>query len=206
MAVFSFHPVKNITTGEGGMITTNDQKLYNKLLTLRSHGITQNNDAAYKKGSGYYEMNSLGFNYRLTDFQAALGISQLKKLNLFVKKRRKIVEIYKKGFKNNVFFDLPTEDKNSKSSWHIYVIKLKGKYGNKRRAVFEKLESSGISVRVHFIPIHTQPYYKKTFGYKKGDYPVAEKYYERGLTIPIFPDLKDNDSKKVTDVINDCIK
>ena len=202
MTVFSFHPAKHITTGEGGAITTNNQKFYEKLLILRSHGMVKNEKTKKQKGSWYYEMKSLGFNYRITDFQCALGILQLKKLDSFIKRRREIVKIYEKALKNNEYFDLPIEENLTKSSWHLYVIRLKNKYVGRRKEIFNKLRKMGIGVQVHYIPIHTQPYYKERFNNKIGDYPIAENYYKKCITIPLFPKM----TNKEVQYVVDCIK
>ena len=190
MTVFSFHPVKSITTGEGGAVLTNNKDLYEKLLLLRSHGITKDKRKFInkKEGGWYYEMHELGFNYRITDFQCALGISQLKKLDKFIKRRREIVDIYNKELSEIDEIILPVERPYVKSSWHIYYIRLKNP--QKRRFVFEKLQEKGIGVQVHYIPVYRQPYYQTNFGYKKGDYPKAEDYYHRSLTVPLYPKIK----------------
>lgn len=190
MTVFSFHPVKSITTGEGGAVLTNNKDLYEKLLLLRNHGITKDKRKFInkKEGGWYYEMHELGFNYRITDIQSALGISQLKKLDKFIKRRREIVDIYNKELSEIDEIILPVERPYVKSSWHIYYIRLKNP--QKRRFVFEKLQEKGIGVQVHYIPVYRQPYYQTNFGYKKGDYPKAEDYYHRSLTVPLYPKIK----------------
>jgi len=185
MTVFSFHPAKSITTGEGGAILTNRKDLYEKLLSLRNHGIIRKNVKLF--GPWYYQMQYLGFNYRITDFQCALGISQLNKIDSFIKRRREIVSIYNKELSGISGITLPVERPYAKSSWHIYCIRLKAH--SRRKDVFEKLQKAGIGVQVHYIPVYWHPYYKNTWGYKRGLCPMAEDYYKRVLTIPLFPKM-----------------
>ncbi|MDD5005736.1 MAG: UDP-4-amino-4,6-dideoxy-N-acetyl-beta-L-altrosamine transaminase [Candidatus Omnitrophica bacterium] len=187
MAVFSFHPVKSITTGEGGAVLTNRKDLYKRLLLLRNHGIAKDRKKIKKTGSWYYEMQHLGFNYRITDFQCALGISQLGKIDKFIDKKRKIVKLYDRNLSQISTIILPKERNYVKSSWHIYCIRLKN--ASVRRFVFDKLKKYHIGIQVHYIPVHLQPYYRKNLGYKKGDYPKAERYYSKAITIPLFPGL-----------------
>lgn len=203
MAVFSFHPVKHITTGEGGVITTNNLKLYEKLLLLRTHGITKtstnfiNKDLAFSTSEKlasnvnpwYYEMQELGFNYRITDLQCALGLSQFDKLDYFVAMRREIAAKYNEAFKDIECIKTMKEPEKSKSTWHLYVVQIDfQRLGKSRSLVMNKLREKGIATQVHYIPVHLQPYYKK-MGYKKGDYPVAEQYYKLCLSLPLFPGL-----------------
>lgn len=203
LTIFSFHPVKTITTGEGGAITTNSKELYKKLLFLRSHGITKDPELlSMNPGPWYYEMQSLGFNYRLTDLQAALGSSQLKRLNDFKKRRRDIISKYNKAFSSSNYLTIPYEKKDVSSCFHLYVLQFDFKaIGLSRKEVMERLKENGIFAQVHYIPVHLQPYYKKTFGYKVGDYPVAEHYYERCLSIPLFPAMTDEDVELVIKAI-----
>ncbi len=197
MTVFSFHPVKHITTCEGGAVLTNNRELYEKLLVFRNHGITKEKTKLINKNDGdwYYEMQELGFNYRITDFQCALGISQLKKLDKFIERRREITDIYNQELAKVDEIILPQERPYVKSSWHIYFIRLKNPA--KRKQVFEKLQKSGIGVQVHYIPIHLQPYYQERFGYKEGSYPKAEKYYEEAITLPLYPKMTDDEVNHV---------
>ena len=195
MTVFSFHPVKSITTGEGGAVLTNDKKLYEKLLMLRNHGITRKKAKLKEEGRWYYEMQELGFNYRITDFQCALGISQLKKLDKFIEKRRKIANIYTKQLSKVDNIILPIEKKHVKSSWHLYYVRLKNP--KKRRVVFDKLQKFGIGVQVHYIPVYRHPYYRERLGTLKDGYPKAEAYYRTTITLPIFPTL----TKKRVEII-----
>jgi UDP-4-amino-4,6-dideoxy-N-acetyl-beta-L-altrosamine transaminase len=196
MAVLSFHPVKSITTGEGGAVLTNNEDWHKKLIAFRQHGIVKEQGAFYNKGGHlgqwYYEMQYLGFNYKLTDIQSALGNSQLRKLDSFIRRRRDIVEIYAAAFKDNPFFELPIEKKHVSSSWHLYPIRLKDKYKQNKIKIFAELRESGLGVQVHYIPVHLQPYYQQ-LGYRKGLCPNAEDFYEREISIPLYPAMSDED-------------
>lgn len=190
ITVFSFHPVKHITTGEGGMVLTNRKDLYKKLTVFRNHGIVRNRKDLLRKneGSWYYEIQDLGFNYRITDFQCALGISQLKKLGRFIKRRRRIANNYRKELSKIDAITLPVEKDYAKSVWHIYVIRV----NRERKKIFNKLAKEGIGVNVHYRPIYLHPFYKQ-LGYKEGLCPKAEKYYREALTIPLYPKMKNED-------------
>ena len=203
MTVFSFHPVKHITTGEGGMITTNSESLYHKLIKLRSHGITRDSRSFKEPSHGdwYYEMQDLGFNYRLTDIQAALGISQLKKLDSFVARRRQIVGQYNQAFKG-LPVELPSEPEGCFNSYHLYVVRVDKKIKTTRKDLYFKLKEKGIHTQVHYLPAHTMPYYQEHFGYKWGDYPVAEDHYSRVLSLPMYPAMTDDD----VDYVINCMK
>ena len=190
MTILSFHPVKHITTGEGGMILTNNKIFYEELKVLRSHGIIKKPE----KGGWYYEIENPSFNFRITDFQCALGLSQLKKLDKFIKRRREIVQLYHKNFKNIKNIILPQESKGSASSWHIYPIQVAGQ---DRKKVFDRLRENGIGVQVHYMPLHLHPFYQKKFGYEAGDFPVAGQYYERAISLPLFPSMTSSNIKKV---------
>lgn len=206
MTVFSFHPVKHITTCEGGAITTNDKSLYDKLRELRSHGITREK-MSQNPGPWYYEMTSLGFNYRMTDVHATLGISQLKKLNKYIERRKQIVNQYNEAFARLDNVTTPYEKFFGFSAFHLYVLKIDfDNIKRSRKQIMEELKSKNIGVQVHYIPVHTQPYYTKNYGYKYGDYPVAEKYYEQALSIPLFPKMTDEDVSYVIKNINSLIK
>lgn len=199
MTAFSFHPVKHITTGEGGMITTNDEELYNRLVLFRSHGITRdaNRLANKNEGSWYYEQLELGYNYRITDIQCALGISQISKLDKFLGRRREIAEKYNSYLKNIDGIILPYQASYSKSSWHLYVIQIElEKFKVGRREIFEALRAENIGVNVHYIPVYYHPYYQR-LGYKKGLCPKAEKFYERALTLPLYPKMEEKDIEDV---------
>jgi UDP-4-amino-4,6-dideoxy-N-acetyl-beta-L-altrosamine transaminase len=207
MATFSFHPVKSITTGEGGAITTNNKEYYQKLIMLRQHGITKAPKKflnpyhlSHNPGSWYHEMQLLGFNYRITDFQSALGTSQLKKLNGFIERRREIAGIYDDAFKDNEFFDLPIEKDYAKSSWHLYPIRLKDKYKDKKILIFNKLREKGLGVQVHYIPVYLQPYYQN-LGYKLGICSNAEDFYQREISLPLYPAMSEADMNYTKDKV-----
>jgi UDP-4-amino-4,6-dideoxy-N-acetyl-beta-L-altrosamine transaminase len=196
IAVLSFHPVKHITTGEGGAILTNDVVLYDKVKRLRNHGITR--DAAANNGNGawYYELRDLGFNYRLTDFQCALGISQLNKLDSWIERRREIAATYDRLFGSLEHVGIPYEAKNARSSYHLYVIRV-----NSRLRVFENLQKKGIGVQVHYIPVHLHQVYRERFGFRAGDFPLAEDYYDHAISLPIFPLMSDADVLRVVEEV-----
>ena len=213
MTIFSFHPVKHITTGEGGMITTNNREYYEKLKLFRTHGITKDKNLLTKttEGSWYYEMQELGYNYRLTDIQCALGISQLKKIDKFISLRRRIAHRYSRAFEDIKEITIPkyTYDSTpfSSSAWHIYVIQLNlEKLKVDRKVIFEELKKEGLGVQIHYIPVHLQPYYQKHFFYKYGDFPVAEQYYERAITLPIFPKMTDREVEFVIQKVKKVIE
>ena len=194
LAIFSFHPVKHIACGEGGMITTNDQILYNKLLLLRSHGINKNiGQLAENHGSWYYEMQDLGFNYRMSDINAALGISQLTRANINLQKRKKIAKDYDLAFKDLKSINLI--DSVAGHAYHLYIIQVK-----ERNELYEYLKKENIFTQVHYIPIHLQPYYR-AMGWKKGMFPVVEEYYSKTLSLPIYPSLSNLEQKRIIDLI-----
>ena len=203
MTIFSYHPVKHITTGEGGMILTDNKEYYDKLKTFRHHGIVRGNPS---KGSWYYEIYNPGYNFRLTDLQCALGISQLKKLDSFIQRRREIAAKYNEAFSNMDEVITPIADKGIKPVYHIYIIQLRTellKVG--REKIYEALRAENIGVNVHYIPLHLQPFYQKRFGYKDGDYPKAERYYNRAITIPIFPKMSNEDIRDVIKAVEKVI-
>ena len=206
MAVFSFHPVKIITTGEGGMVLTNKEDLYEKLIRLRSHGITRKVELMREESHGpwYYQQLDLGFNYRMTDIQAALGASQMQRLDEFVKRRRFLAERY-----NQLLQDLPLvlpwQHPDTESSWHLYVIRLEmNKISKSHRQVFEDLRQAKIGVNLHYIPVHTQPYYKQLC-FKWGDFPQAEQYYREAISIPLYYGLTENDRERVVNTIREIL-
>jgi len=207
LTTFSFHPVKTITTGEGGAITTNNEKLYVKLLLLRSHGITKDPSALGKNpGPWYYEMQTLGFNYRMCDIQAALGVSQIKKLSSFKRRRREIVGRYNQAFKKLKNIITPYEEDGLKSAFHLYVLKIDFKaIGKSRVDVMHLLKEKNIGTQVHYIPVHTQPYYKEKFGTKEGDCPESENYYAEALSLPLFPKMTDFDIKYVIEKVKSIL-
>ena len=206
MSVFSFHPVKIITTGEGGMICTNDEDIYKHLLRLRTHGVTkdENTMEGASEGGWYYELVELGFNYRITDFQCALGLSQLSKIDSFVSTRNELAGRYDKELSG-----LPLQSmgkiSDSYSAYHLYVIRLNlGELKKSRREVYDALIEMGVLVNIHYIPIHLQPLYKR-LGFKKGDFPNAEKYYEEALTIPLFPSMTGDDFNHVVKSLREAL-
>ena len=201
ITIFSFHPVKIITTGEGGCCTTNNKKYYEKLKALRNNGIIKERKNFKFKNLGpwYYEQHSLGYNFRMNDIQSALGISQLKNLNIFVKKRNKIAKFYCNQLKN-----LPIKfqkiEKNFYSTYHLFIIKLDVKYKYLHKKFFNYLRSKNMYVNLHYLPIHLQPFYRK-FGFKKNQFPVAEEYSETAISIPIYPNLKKEEQIKIINYI-----
>ena len=201
ITIFSFNPVKIITTGEGGCCTTNKKKYYEKLKALRNNGIIKERKNFKFKNLGpwYYEQHSLGYNFRMNDIQSALGISQLKNLNIFVKKRNKIAKFYCNQLKN-----LPIKfqkiEKNFYSSYHLFIIKLNIKYKYLHRKLFDYLRSKNVLVNLHYLPIHLQPFYRK-FGFKKNQFPIAEEYSESAISIPIYPNLRKKDQIKIINLI-----
>ena len=192
MTVFSFHPVKPITTGEGGAILTNNKDFYKKLIHLRSHGVTKN-----KKG--FNVMTTFGYNYRLTDIQAALGISQLKKLNQFAHKRYRLVKLYEKYLSDNNNIILPREIPKNRSAHHLYVIRTKNK--RKKMPLYNFLKENGIGVNFHYPPIYSQLYYRQN-GYQGVSLPNAELYNETAITLPLFADISEKEVEYVSEKIN----
>ena len=206
LCTYSFHPVKHITTGEGGAILTNDDELFKRVSALRKHGIDRREEMFSEMdriGSWVYDMETLGFNYRITDFQAALGINQLKKLDTIKARRREIVNYYNDKFLDIDEFILPFEDKNVDSNFHLYTLQLADNPRFDRYDLFTYLQSKNYQPMVHYIPVHLLGYYKKMFGYKRGDFPVSEQYYDRSVSLPLYPSLTDDEVEKVViDIIN----
>jgi len=206
LTILSFHPVKTITTGEGGMILTNDKRLAEKCRLLRSHGITRDPSNFVNQPSAishqpvyppwYYEMHGLGYNYRLTDFQCALGLVQLNRLDEFVKRRREIWEYYTNELSEIDGFTVPIEIENVRSAWHLYVAQVE-----RRGELFNYLREKDIGAHAMYIPVHLQPYYQKNFGYQKGDFPKAEAYFDKCLVLPLFPTLKDSEAEYIVKTV-----
>jgi perosamine synthetase len=192
ISVFSFHPVKGITTGEGGMITTDNKRYAERMKMFRNHGISTDHSQRSQNGTWFYEMTELGYNYRLTDFQCALGMSQLNHLNEWIQKRGTIADKYTAAFKDAQGITPLTVLPDRTHAYHLYVVKV-----NDRNAVFEQLRSKGIGVNVHYIPVHLHPYYRREFGTHVGQCPVAEEAYEQILSLPIYPGLSDGDLQRV---------
>ena len=215
MTIFSFHPVKLITTGEGGMVVTNRKDLETKLRLFRTHGITTDEsmmDGAAQmadnegpcssnkpgRAAWYYELLALGYNFRITDMQCSLGLSQLKKLDRFIKRRREIALKYNDAFSKSELLITPYQEKDRENAWHLYMLRLKlSQIKKSRRQIFDELRAEGIGVHVHYIPLHLLRYYRQQFGHKRGDFPEAEAYYDSALTLPLFPSMSDEDVDRV---------
>lgn len=185
MTTFSFHPVKTVTTAEGGAITTNNPELYKRLKALRAHGMHKDGHMA---SNWEYEMRELGYNYRMTDMQAALGLSQLKKLERFKKRRREIVDYYNR----NLALPHLAEETYSDACFHLYPVLVPD-----RESFYYRARQEGLNLQVHYIPVHTQPYYREKFGYRIGDFPKAEKYYSQCISLPLYPSLTDEDLEEI---------
>ena len=225
MTVFSFHAVKHVATGEGGMIVTDDDEWAAVMRQFRTHGITKDPDRmvlaaqasdgeapetagrnAEMPAAWYHEMQDLGFNYRITDIQCALGLSQLAKLDRFVKRRREIAGLYTKAFTPSPLLVVPHQEADRENAWHLYMLRLRlDRMTKTRRQVFEELRAKGIGVHVHFIPLHLHPYYRDRFGYGRGDFPEAEAYYDSALTVPLFPALTDDECGRVIEAVLETV-
>ena len=203
MTTFSFHPVKPITTGEGGMIMTNNEELYKRLVLFRSHGITRDEEfMTSNEGPWFYQQLFLGFNYRITDIQCALGVSQMKKLDKYLQRRREIAARYNEAFASVDNIVTPYQSDESNSGWHLYIIQVKGK---NRKDVFEALREKGIGVNVHYIPVYYHPYYRE-HGYENTKCPIAEEVYEHIISLPIFPGLTDEEQDYVIEQVLDAVR
>jgi UDP-4-amino-4,6-dideoxy-N-acetyl-beta-L-altrosamine transaminase len=197
LAIFSFHPVKHIACGEGGMITTNDENLYKRLLLLRTHGITKDPCQLHENHGGwFYEMQELGYNYRLTDFQSSLGISQLQRAPEGLKKRKEIAKKYFEAF-NGMRQIIGQSGYKEGHAYHLYIIEVEDRLG-----LYNYLRENKILAQVHYIPVHTLPYYQQ-MGWKKGEFPIAENYYNHCLSLPMFPSLTDSEQEFVVNKIKD---
>ena len=209
LCTYSFHPVKHITTGEGGAVLTNDPNLYQKVFLLRKHGIDRREDMFNEKlriGPWVYDMEILGYNYRLTDFQAALGMSQLKKIDMFKARRREIVNYYNEHFSNIDELILPYENEIVNSNFHLYTLQVKENPRFDRYDLFSYLESKDYAPMVHYIPVHLLSYYKQRYGHKRGDFPIAENYYDRTISIPLYPSLTNDEVEKVVKNITSFVE
>ena len=200
ISVFSFHPVKHIATGEGGMVTTNNPELYKKLAHYRTHGITKDPELLHKNDGGwYYEMQDLGFNYRLTDFQAALGVSQLERADKGLERRQEIAHRYDEAFKNIDSIKIPVRKEDIFHAFHLYIIQVPD-----RKGLYDFLHENGIYAQIHYVPLHLMPYYQER-GNKKGDLPVVEDYYEHCLSLPMFPTLTDEEQVYVIEKVKEYL-
>lgn len=203
ITVFSFHPVKIITTAEGGLATTQDDDLAQKMDYLRSHGITR--DPALMQGEShgawYYQQIDLGYNYRMTELQAALGVTQMARLDEYVASRAAKAKAYDQALAN-LPLDLPAQHPDTASSWHLYVIQLHD--AARHRATFDELRAGGLGVNLHYIPVHTQPYYQG-LGFKSGDFPAAENYYSRAISIPLYATMTDDDQATVVEALEKAL-
>lgn len=205
MTMFSFHPVKHVTTAEGGIIVTNSGEYAEKLRLFRSHGITSSH-LSRDEGPWYYEMVELGYNYRMTDLHAALGISQMNRLASFIERRRSIVSLYNQTFSKLDGVQVPYQLDRTSSSWHLYMLQLDlKKFKVSRREIFEALRAENIGVHVHYLPVYLHPYYQN-LGYKKGICPIAEAWYESALTIPLFPKMTEEDVQSVIEGVIKVLK
>lgn len=207
MTVFSFHPVKIVTTGEGGIVLTNNKELYEKLKLYRSHGITRDSDLMTQEADGpwYYQQIELGFNYRMTDMQAALGCSQMDSLDEFVARRRYLVRRYNEKLKD-LPLRTPYQSEDTNPSWHIYIIRVDfTKVVLSKKEIFARMRDRGIALNLHYIPVHTQPYYRN-LGFKKGDFPVSETYYEEAITLPLYYDLTDEQQDQIIQALKDVLQ
>jgi UDP-4-amino-4,6-dideoxy-N-acetyl-beta-L-altrosamine transaminase len=207
LTVFSFHPVKIITTAEGGMVLTNREDLYERLVRLRSHGITR--DPRFMQGESdgpwYYQQLELGYHYRITDLQAALGSSQIHRLDSFVKRRHELVARYNSGLKDLPLVT-PYQHPDTYPSWHLYVIRLQlDRLSRSHKEIFELLRTAGIGVNLHYIPVHLQPYYQG-LGFKSGQFPEAEQYYREAISLPLYSGLTDEQQDRVMDTLREILK
>ena len=206
MTVFSFHPVKIITTGEGGMVLTNDKALYEKLALYRSHGITRDSEKMTKEADGpwYYQQIELGYNYRMTDIQAALGYSQMERLDTFVERRRQLAKRYEELLRDLPLLT-PKQSDSAKSSWHIYVVRLdKTRVKKSKTQIFAEMKSKGVTLNLHYIPVHLQPYYQAR-GFEEGNFPVSERYYEDAFTLPLYYELTNEQQDTVVSALKEVL-
>lgn len=206
LSTFSFHPVKHFTTGEGGMITTNDERLATRMRVFRNHGITTDHRQRSEQGGFFYEMVDLGFNYRLTDFQCALGISQLQKLPEFVRQRQRIAARYDNGFSENSLVHPLRVRSDTTHAYHLYMVQFDlDKLKVDRATLFAALRAENIGVNVHYIPVHLHPFYRERFGTRAGQCPMSEAAFERLITLPIFPGMTDADADDVIEAVEKIV-
>jgi perosamine synthetase len=215
MTVFSFHPVKSITTGEGGLVTTNDENIYRKLLRLRSHGINKNTDNYLSPNNAttnglsnpwYYEMQEIGFHYRITDIQCALGVSQLKKINHFIRRRRALVNRYDLSFADSTLIRPAQVSGRNESAHHLYPVRINfAELGISRAKFMNDLRQNGVTTQVHYIPVTIQPFYQR-LGFKVEDYPHANKYYAEALSLPLYVDLSDAQQESVISLVLELLR
>jgi UDP-4-amino-4,6-dideoxy-N-acetyl-beta-L-altrosamine transaminase len=202
MAVLSFHPVKSITTAEGGAVMTNNPKFAENITLFAKHGVTRDpKKLTEQHGPWYYQQHVLGFNYRLSDLQAALGLTQLARIDDFIQRRNSLALRYQRKLAG-LSLQLPTNVNNSQSAWHLFMIEL---LASDRARVFDLLKAKGVGVNVHYIPIHLQPFYQQ-LGFAVGDYPNAEKFYHRAITLPLYPDLGEHQQDLVIDALHEVIQ
>jgi UDP-4-amino-4,6-dideoxy-N-acetyl-beta-L-altrosamine transaminase len=206
ITVFSFHPVKIITTGEGGAALTNSKEIFEKLSLFRTHGITRDADQMTHSSDGgwYYQQIALGLNYRITDIQAALGTSQMSRIDSFVLKRNELADRYNKHL-SNLPIVLPKTLEDTYSSYHLYIIKLSENSPIGRKELYDGLKANNIGVNVHYIPVHLQPYYKN-IGFSEGDFPEAERFYKNAISIPLHPNLSIDEQDYVIDKVSEYLK
>jgi UDP-4-amino-4,6-dideoxy-N-acetyl-beta-L-altrosamine transaminase len=206
LTAFSFHPVKAMTTGEGGMVTTASDELAERLRLFRTHGITKDGiDPGPDEGDWYYEMQELGFNYRITDFQCALGLSQLRHLDDWIERRNEVAALYRRLLDGEARIGLPPAAPDGwRHGYHLFVIQVLNGAGARRR-VFDALRAAGIFVQVHYIPIHQLPYYRDQLGYGGQRYPNAERYYSRAISLPVFPGMEEADVERVVTTLREAL-
>jgi UDP-4-amino-4,6-dideoxy-N-acetyl-beta-L-altrosamine transaminase len=206
ITVFSFHPVKIVTTAEGGVAVTNNLQLAERMQRLRSHGITRDPELMTKApdGAWYYQQIELGFNYRMTEMQAALGLSQMQRLSLFVERRRGLAKRYNELL-SDLPITLPQQHEDTTSSWHLFIVRFNlNKIGKTQSQIFDECRAAGIGVNLHYIPVHLQPYYSD-LGFKQGDYPAAEAYYANAISIPLFHSMTDAQQDEVVRVVKEIV-
>ncbi len=200
MAVFSFHPVKTITTCEGGAITTNDRTLHARLLHLREHGITRNENSFVGSTDGpwYYELVDPSFNFRISDVQCALGINQMRKIERFIDRRQQIATLYRTLLSDHHFIKTPTERADVLNAYHLYPVRIEfDRIGVSKKVLFREMEERGIRLQVHYIPIHLQPYMQWRYGFRGGDFPESERFYREEVSLPIYPLLTDDEVRLI---------